>query len=390
MAEGGNNCNGECHEIYPAQDGHIKQRVGDERFLESKDQFCAAFYHVHEWGRRKYFCLDEDSCIIAKRTKDDIMKFAQEAKRFAEKAKNLDEEFATKFHEETKQFTAKELNISAGEGKEFVEKTKEFAAKSFDERAKKAAEKRNEAKQLAEEAKKATKKQKKAKQLAEEAQQLVEEAVQLAEEAKQLVKKAKKATYAWCKQAKTVVAVVKFEKDGKILYEARYTNCGEEEKQKHAEDFLKDDIENRELGKKVEANQEGTITLYLTYQPCNKSTSIGGTAITPKDKTCCETLTTIVNDKLPPGITLWVKAANTCRLSLIPENHPDDETLRQNAVAGIKMLMGIERVAVTWMEKDDWHYLLSLTNELENREDLEVHEGRLDLDKCVRSNTRRD
>jgi hypothetical protein len=80
---------------------------------------------------------------------------------------------------------------------------------------------------------------------------------------------------------------------------------------------------------------------------------------------------------------LFVKAANTCRLSLIPENDPDDETLRQNAVAGIKMLMGIERVAVIWMEQGDWHYLFSLTNELENREDLEVHEGRLDLDKCV-------
>ncbi|CAB4044098.1 predicted protein [Paramuricea clavata] len=253
-----NNCNGECHEIYPTEDGHIKQRVGDERILESNGQFCGAFYHVHEWGTREHYCLDETNCIIGQRATN-------------------------------------ENN--------------------------------------------------------------------------------------WRVQAKTVVAVVKFEDENEeILYEARYTNCGEE--QKHAEEFFKEDIENENgvLAQIVEDNPNGIITLYLTLQPCNQSTSILGTANTPA---CCETLTTIVNDILPPEITLCVKAANTCRLSLIPENDPDDETLRQNAVAGIKMLMEIEHVAVIWMEKDDWHYLFSLTNELENREDLEVHEGRLDLDKCV-------
>jgi hypothetical protein len=257
-----NECNGECSEIYHIQNEHIKQRVGDERILGSNGQFCAAFYHVHEWGTRERYCLDETNCIIGQRATN-------------------------------------ENN--------------------------------------------------------------------------------------WRAQAKTVVAVVNFEDENEeILYEARYTNCGEEKK--HAEDFFKEDIENENgvLAQIVEAaNPNGIITLYLTLQPCNKSTSILGTANTPANKTCCETLTTIVNDILPPEITLFVKAANTCRLSLIPENDPDDETLRQNAVAGIKMLMGIERVSVTWMEKDDWHYLLSLTNELENREDLEVHEGRLDLDRCV-------
>jgi hypothetical protein len=163
----------------------------------------------------------------------------------------------------------------------------------------------------------------------------------------------------WRVQAKTAVAVVKFEDENeKMLYEARYTNCGEEKK--HAEDFFKEDIENENgvLRKLVEANPNGTITMYLTLQPCNRSTSILGTANTPANKSCCETLTTIVNDILPKEITLWVKAANTCRLSLIPENDPDDETLRQNAVAGIEMLMGID-VNVREMTEEDWHYLFS-------------------------------
>ena len=236
------------------------------------------------------------------------------------------------------------------------------ASKSFDERAKKAVEKQNKAK-------KATNKQKKAKQLAEEAKQLVEEAEQVAEEAKQLVQKAEKATYAWCFQAKTVVAVVKFEKDKNILYEARYTNCGEKQKQKHAEDFFKEDIEKGELGEKMKANPNGTITLYLTLQPCNKSTSIEGTANTPANKTCCKTLTTIVKDILrPKNITLCVKPTNTCRLSVKPENDAKDETLRENAVDGIEMLMGIG-VKLSGMTREDWHY----------------HERRKNLDASVQS-----
>ena len=81
---------------------------------------------------------------------------------------------------------------------------------------------------------------------------------------------------------------------------------------------------------------------------------------------------------------MCVKPTNTCRLSLTKEKDKDDETLRENAVDGIKMLMKIG-VIFSGMTKEDWHYLLSLTNELENREDLEVHDRRQDLDGCVQS-----
>jgi hypothetical protein len=81
---------------------------------------------------------------------------------------------------------------------------------------------------------------------------------------------------------------------------------------------------------------------------------------------------------------LCVKAANTRRLSFTKETGIN-ETLRKNAVDGIETLMQVERVNVSQMAQADWHYLLSLTNELENHADLEVHGGRKDLDGCVQN-----
>jgi hypothetical protein len=84
---------------------------------------------------------------------------------------------------------------------------------------------------------------------------------------------------------------------------------------------------------------------------------------------------------------LCVKAANTRRVSLTKETKEtgNNETLRQNAVAGITTLMQVEGVNVSGMTQEDWHYLLSLTNELQNRKGLEVQEDRQDLDGCIQS-----
>jgi hypothetical protein len=83
-----NKCKGECSEIYPIQNEHIKQRVG---ILGSKDQFCAAFYHVHQWDGREHFCLDEDNCIIAQEAKKRIRNFEDDVMKFGAKfAKEAD------------------------------------------------------------------------------------------------------------------------------------------------------------------------------------------------------------------------------------------------------------------------------------------------------------
>jgi pyrimidine deaminase RibD-like protein len=199
--------------------------VQDERFLGSKGQFCAAFYHVHEWSfrenKREHCCLDETNCIIAKRA----------------------------VHENN-----------------------------------------------------------------------------------------------WRVQRKTVVAVVKFEdENGEILYEARYKNCAPQKK--HAEDFFKEDIENQDgvLAEIVQDNPNGTITMYLTLQPCNRSTG-------KPDQSCCDTLKTIVRQILRNNgrnINLCIKATNTNRLSQTEQ----DRTLLQNAERGIKQLMRIEGVNVSGMQR---------------------------------------
>ena len=138
------------------------------------------------------------------------------------------------------------------------------------------------------------------------------------------------------------------------------------------------------MRKKVETNPNGTITLYLTYQPCNQS--------------CCTTLRTIYESILQKHtISLCIKAANTCRLIVndedtndakedvdeeIDEDSEDEkkEKRRKNAVRGINQLMRIDGVNVSGMTKKDWDYLLDMTN-------LDVprmyHARRKDLDKSV-------
>jgi hypothetical protein len=175
-------------------------------------------------------------------------------------------------------------------------------------------------------------------------------------------------------QCKKVVAVVKFEDtNGKIQYQARYTNCYKKSEQKHAEDFFKEDIENENgaLREKVNTNPNGTITMYLTLQPCNMSTSIDGRPNTPENKSCCETLKKIFNDILRQReIKLCVKATNLCRLSL-EEEKGNDETLRKNAVNGIKSLMEIG-VIFSGMTPTDWNYLYGLAAiDINPRNDLD-------------------
>ena len=162
----------------------------------------------------------------------------------------------------------------------------------------------------------------------------------------------------WSVQPKDVVALVKFEDNrGKILYEARYTNCHDHKK--HAEDFFKDDINSEDLASKVRDNNDGgKITLYLTLQPCNESTKSKNTR---PDQSCCETLADIYRKTLQgKKISLCVKVTHTCNLILKPKKD-DHEHLIRHAVAGITalMLVGVE---VESMAKNDWEYLFGMTD----------------------------
>ena len=60
-----------CFPIYEKERKHIIRRVDEEPILGYPYQFCAAFFHTHEWQVgdkvRKHQCLDETRCIISKR-----------------------------------------------------------------------------------------------------------------------------------------------------------------------------------------------------------------------------------------------------------------------------------------------------------------------------------
>ena len=245
-------CQAGCHEIYENESAHTTQRLEDneEPILGNPHEFCAAFFHTHEWwvrnGLREHQCLDEELCIISKRAKE-----SQPPR--------------------------------------------------------------------------------------------------------------------WTVQPKTVAAFVKFENGGgHIVYEAKYTNCFCEKK--HAEDFFQKDVEEGQLNNKIEDNPNGNITMYLTLQPCNESTS--GTRGTRPDHSCCNTLKNI-SETLTENerdISLRIKVTNTNHLSTSKENGDDHEKLRQNAVEGIKNLMDEDImdediIKFSAMDEEDWDYLFSMTTE---------------------------
>ena len=276
-AQGGVQCHGNCdgNPIYP-NDKHIKRREGKEAILGSRQQFCAAFYHVNKWSypERKLCCLDKD-CKVFKRVR----------------------------------FTGNEKL-----------------------------------------------------------------------------------------QPKAVVGVAKYKIEGNngVLYEARYTNCSKH--QKHAEDFFRDDVKSGMLAATIDENKGGTLTIYLTLQPCNWSTTIKpeGTKVTRSDHSCCKTLTDIVTELQKNEVKLCVKPTHLCNLEIRDadinddkdhEPHPDDPNidaeakykhLQENAARGIKMLMKLNEenndVDVSAMTKVDWEYLRRIT-------DIDIQQSMSD-DEC--------
>ena len=190
----------------------------------------------------------------------------------------------------------------------------------------------------------------------------------------------------WCAQSKVVVAVVKFEDNTRIRYEARYKNC--HRRKKHAEDFFKIDVVEGELAEILQQDfkkrgknlQKAKITLYLTLQPCNESITIRETRRTSADKSCCKTLATIYNENLRGmKIDLCVKVTHVSRLNL--ENATEGNTaqknekeiLRQNAVEGIRGLMAVG-VDVESMTAKDWEYLSGMVEfEVPQNDERRLH-----------------
>ena len=304
--------------------------MGEDKILGFYHQFCAAFHHVH----KKYYPDERQFGNYFCLDKENciIGKEAKDSIRKAEDIAKKAEEFAT-------------------EAEQFARETRKKNPKSYKN---------------------------------------TEEA---ASDAKTFAMNMRKFAKGWKAQPRTVVAVVKFEKEGGgVLYQARYTNCVPQ--RKHAEDFFKEDMEHGELAKKMQEYLEGgTITIYLTLQPCNKSTTTGTKGTSP-DQSCCKTLKDIFTNRLQRrNIKLFVKPTNLCRLEVkdrdVDDNeddkkHKDDkddqgntvdenEHLRRNAVRGIKMLMR-HGVQVIEMTTEDWEYLFGMTELVRQQRDREIQE----------------
>ena len=131
----------------------------------------------------------------------------------------------------------------------------------------------------------------------------------------------------------------------------------------------------------VGRKKKGTITMYLTLQPCNQSTTLNpeGTTGTPAYKSCCNTLIQIFENILQDNdkeIGLCVKVTHTNNLG--PEQPKCKYIqLRENAETGIKELKE-SGVSVERMTDVDWEYLFGLTSaSLPPRNDLDSTVGKI-------------
>ena len=174
---------------------------------------------------------------------------------------------------------------------------------------------------------------------------------------------------------KTAVALVKFESEkGKILSVRRYTNCYEQEK--HAEDFFKDDMNN---WSKLHGLKK--ITLYITMQPCHKSTT-GGTRGTRFKHSCCNTMIKLAKKHSSTNIlikpTHLSQAGSRKNGRLSPDGRSYDECI-YNAEEGLENLMKVPNIEVSAMRNEDWSYLWSHVDHPErNKLDQVIREKLLD------------
>ena len=138
------------------------------------------------------------------------------------------------------------------------------------------------------------------------------------------------------------------------------------------------------LKEKLRRQRNGTITIYLTLQPCNNSTTLNprGTKLTPPEKTCCETLKKIFKEILRyKNISLCLKVTHTNSLGPEPANDVQSIELRERAEKGIRKLK-TRGVTVESMTQQDWEYLFGLT-EFTSDNAPSQNDSRKDLDNTI-------
>ena len=167
------------------------------------------------------------------------------------------------------------------------------------------------------------------------------------------------------KFSETVVIYVRItEKNGRLLFHARYGNCyeGVYESTTHAEYFMLVDDDFREAVNILQNQNGGDINIFMNKQPCCKSTGHGKKTVL-KVKDCAQDLINFYNDYcLPHGIKLTINLCQLYKIGMPPSSGGRSLTADiMNARLGVKMMLsyGIELVA---MRKDSWKLLAELAN----------------------------
>ena len=166
------------------------------------------------------------------------------------------------------------------------------------------------------------------------------------------------------KFSETVVIYVRItEKNGRLLFHARYGNCyeGVYESTTHAEYFMLVDEDFREAVNILQNQNGGEINLFMNKQPCYRSTGHGKKTVL-KVKDCAQDLINFYNVYcLPYGVNLTI---NLCQLYKVDMSLSSiDISLTTdivNARLGVKRMFscGIELLA---MREDSWKSLAEIS-----------------------------
>ena len=154
-------------------------------------------------------------------------------------------------------------------------------------------------------------------------------------------------------QPKTAVALVKFLLEDGTHFLKRYTSC--RSNKTHAEEYFVNDVQTNNcsfIGLEK-------VTMYITMQPCHKSTR-PGTQGTKDDWSCCDILIDLAKNELK-DVKIVIKPTHLLKADWDKTNKSEqDRELIDNAKEGIKNLMRTDNITLSKMESVDWEFLFKL------------------------------
>lgn len=195
------------------------------------------------------------------------------------------------------------------------------------------------------------------------------------------------------KFAETVVIYVRLtEKNGRLLFHARYGNCyeGAYESTTHAEYFMLADEQFRQAIQLLGDQKGGFIDMFMNKQPCFWSTG-HGKKTDLKVKDCAKDMVYFYNlHCIPHGIKLTIHLCQLYKVDMLPgfqERSLATDII--NARLGVKMMFsnGIELKAMTrhsWSNLAEFANITLPTYQNSDRQKLDQHVHRV-LDEIKRS-----